>query len=395
MEQYARVCAYIDLDALHKNISAMKQNLNPDVKIIGVIKTDGYGHGAIPVAWEMEKIDYVHGFAVATVEEGIQLRKAGIQKPVLVLGYTFPYSYPELIEYHITPTVFKKQTLQKLDMLAKEKNTVFPVHIKVDTGMSRIGIFPNQEGLDFVKYALTCSHLSAEGIFTHFAKADEADKTFANQQFRIFMDFVRLCEKECGYEFPYVHCSNSPGIIDMPYANEDLVRAGISLYGLWPSDEVSRESVPLQPVLSLKSHVVFIKEVGPGVPVSYNGTYVTDRQTRIATVPVGYGDGYPRKLSNRASVIIRGKKLPVIGKICMDQFMVDVTGTDCEEGDEVTLIGSDGDVSITMEELGDLSGRFNYELACDIGKRVPRVYLKKGQAVYTKDYFDDVEIRKL
>ena len=392
MEQYARACAYIDLDALHDNINAMKNNMNPNAKMIGVIKTDAYGHGALPIAWEMEKLSFVHGFAVATVEEAMQLRNANIKKPILILGYTFPYSYATIIENDICPTVFRTDMLQQLNDVSKSLNKKVNVHIKVDTGMSRIGIYPDDNGLQFVKDALALENICVEGIFTHFAKADEKDKTFADMQYQIFMEFVKQCQSEFQYEFPYIHCSNSAGIIDMQYANQDLVRAGIALYGMWPSNEVNKEAVLLKPVMSLKSHIIFMKEVMPGTPVSYNGTYVTDKKTKIATIPVGYGDGYPRKLSNIGSVLVNGQKAPIIGRICMDQFMVDVTEIECKEGDEVTLIGKDGDETLTMEYLGDISGRFNYELACDIGKRIPHVFIKNGKPIYSKDYNDDIKI---
>ena len=392
MEQYARACAYIDLDALHDNINAMKKNMNPNAKMIGVIKTDAYGHGALPIAWEMETLSIVHGFAVATVEEAMQLRNANIKKPILILGYTFPYSYETIIENDICPTVFRTDMLHQLDDVAKSLNKKVNVHIKVDTGMSRIGIYPDDNGLQFVKDALSLENVCVEGIFTHFAKADEKDKAFADKQYQTFMEFVKQCQSEFQYEFPYVHCSNSAGIIDMQYANQDLVRAGIALYGMWPSNEVNKEAVLLKPVMSLKSHIIFMKEVMPGTPVSYNGTYVTDKKTKIATIPVGYGDGYPRKLSNIGSVLVNGQKAPIIGRICMDQFMVDVTEIECKEGDEVTLIGKDGDETLTMEYLGDISGRFNYELACDIGKRIPHVFIKNGKPIYSKDYNDDIKI---
>ena len=390
MEQYARACAYIDLDALHDNINAMKKNMNPNAKMIGVIKTDAYGHGALPIAWEMEKLSIVHGFAVATVEEAMQLRNANIKKPILILGYTFPYSYETIIENDICPTVFRTDMLHQLADVAKSLNKKVNVHIKVDTGMSRIGIYPDDSGLQFVKDALSLENVCVEGIFTHFAKADEKDKAFADKQYQTFMGFVKQCQSEFQYEFPYVHCSNSAGIIDMPYANQDLVRAGIALYGMWPSDEVNKEAVLLKPVMSLKSHIIFMKEVMPGTPVSYNGTYVTDKKTKIATIPVGYGDGYPRSLSNKGYVLIRGQKAFICGRICMDQFMVDVTNIpEVEEGDEVVLVGKSGKKEISVEELAALSGRFNYEFVCDLGKRIPRVYYKNGEIVETKDYFNE------
>ncbi len=396
LEQYSRVCAHIDLDAILHNLEQMHSHIHADTKIMAVIKADAYGHGAVPIAWEMEELSYVHGYGVASVEEAMQLRNANIRKPILVLGYTFPYSYETLINQEITPAVFRSDVLHQLDEIAGRMNVKTPIHIKVDTGMTRIGIRPDEKGAAFVKEALACENLSVEGIFTHFSKADEADKTFANGQLNKFRAFVAKCEKDNDFKFKYVHCSNSAGIIDMPDANLDLVRAGIILYGMWPSGEVNKDALMLEPVLSLKSHIVYVKDVEAGVPVSYNGTYITGGKTRIATIPVGYADGYPRNLSNTGTVIIGGKRAPIIGRVCMDQFMVDVTDIpECKEGDEVTLIGRDGDECITIEELGDISGRFNYEFACEIGKRTPRVFFRHGKAFCAKDYYDDVKIKKI
>ena len=301
-----------------------------------------------------------------------------------------------MINQEIIPTVFRMDMLQELNQTAAKLGVKAAVHIKVDTGMARIGIQPDEEGSLFVKEALACEHLSVDGIFTHFAKADEADKTAANKQLDTFLSFVKECEIKFDYKFPYVHCSNSAGILDMPQANLDLVRAGIILYGMWPSDEVNKDVIPLAPVLSLKSHITYIKEVEAGIPVSYNGIYTTDKKTRIATIPVGYADGYPRNLTGKGYILVCGKKAPIIGRICMDQFMVDVTDIPlCKEGDEVTLIGKDGEQNITIEELGALSGRFNYEFACEIGKRTPRVFFRHGKAFCAKDYYDDVKIKKI
>lgn len=396
MKHYERVCARINLDAVRANLDAMKHNLKPQTKMIGVIKTDGYGHGAVPIAWEMEKIDYIYGYAVATVEEAMQLRNEKIKKPILILGYTFPYSYQEIVENEIRPAVFREDMLTELNEAAQKKGKKCYIHIKVDTGMSRIGIFPNQDGINFIKKAFTMSNLIVEGIFTHFARADEKDKASAYHQIEKFHSFVQECEDILSYKFPVVHCSNSAGIVELPEANDDVVRAGITLYGLWPSNEVRKDIVPLEPVLSLESHITYIKEVEEGVPVSYGGTYVTEKKTRIATIPVGYGDGYPRSLSSIGYVLINGQKASILGRICMDQFMVDVTDIpEAREGDLVTLIGKNKDISITMEELGDLSKRFNYELACDLGKRIPRIFIKNGQEVYAKDYYNDVSIEKI
>lgn len=379
MKKHKRVFAAIHLDAVKNNIEQMEKKISDKTGILCVIKTDGYGHGAVPVASVLESEDCVAGFAVATAEEAIELRDADINKPVLVLGYTFPQDYDELIYRNVRMTVFRRDTLKKLSEAVERLNSngiscKALVHIKVDTGMGRIGIMPDDEGLAFVEEAMSCKGIEVEGIFTHFARADETDKTSAVEQYEKFITFVNRAEKTCGKTIPYKHCANSAAILELPQTNMDLVRAGIAMYGLWPSDEVKKE-IALQPVLSLHSHIVYCKEVPTGTPISYGGTYVTDKVTRVATVPVGYGDGYPRALSNIGHVLVCGKKAPILGRICMDQFMVDVSDIpEAVEGCLVTLIGRDGKEEITMEQLGDLSGRFNYELACDLGKRIPRVY---------------------
>ena len=376
---YLRGYAEVDLDAVVYNMKNMKQNIAPETKMIGVIKTDGYGHGSIPIARELEKLDFMFGFAVATAEEAHNLREAGITKPILVLGYTFPYSYERMAEEEIRPAVFRYDTLQELSEAAHKAGKPVKVHIKVDTGMSRIGITPDEEGLKFVECAMQQKGIEIEGIFTHFAKADMADKTDAEKQLQKFQNFIRMIREKLHLEIPVKHCSNSAGILEMPEANMDVVRAGITLYGLYPSEEVSREAVPLRPALSFYSHVVYCKTIHKGQSVSYGGTFTAKEDVRVATVPIGYGDGYPRSLSGKGYVLIHGKKAPILGRVCMDQFMVDVSAIpDVKEGDKVTLLGYDGDEQISAELLGELSGRFNYELVCDIGKRIPRVYLKDG-----------------
>ena len=389
-ENYQRVYAAIDLDAVCYNMEQMHGNLTAHTKMIGVIKTDGYGHGAVQIGRELEQMDYVFGYAVATAEEALILRHAGLGKPILILGYTFPYCYEELIRQDIRPAVFREDTVDELAACARRLGKSAKVHVKVDTGMTRVGIRPDESGLAFVDKVLHTEGIELEGMFTHFARADERDKTAVMKQLTQIRDFMNLAEKESGYRIPVKHCSNSAGLIEIREADMDVVRAGITLYGLWPSSEVSRDIVNLQPVLSLKSHIVYIKEVEAGVPVSYGGTYVTPKRMRIATIPVGYGDGYPRGLSGKGYVLIRGRRAPILGRVCMDQFMVSVEEIpEAAEGDEVTLIGMDGKEQITMEDLGELSGRFNYELACDLGKRIPRVYLKNGRITATKDYYKD------
>ncbi len=390
LEKYERVYAAVDLSAALKNMERMHEALSPQTEMIGVIKTDGYGHGAVPIGRELEELPYVFGYATATAEEAFILRRAGLKKPILILGYTFPYSYEELIMQRIRPAVFRKDALEVLDACAEKMGKKAVVHVKVDTGMSRIGIRPDEEGLFFMEWLFGLKHIEVEGIFTHFARADEADQTPALAQLEQFTAFVAEAERRVGKQIPLKHCSNSAGILTLPQANLSLVRAGITLYGLSPSEEVTRDILSLRPVLSLKSRLVYVKEIEAGTPVSYGGTFVAKERMRIATVPVGYGDGYPRSLSGKGSVLIRGKRAPILGRICMDQFMVDVSAIPgVTEGDEVTLIGADGREEITMEELGALSGRFNYELACDLGKRIPRVYLKDGEIVCTVDDYGE------
>lgn len=383
---YQRVCAYVDLDALLYNVEQMKQNISTATKMVGVIKTDGYGHGAVQLAKTLEEVDYFWGYAVATPEEAMELRKNGIRKPILILGYTFPYAYEWFAENEIRPAVFTDEMLYDLSKVAEKQGKTIKVHVKVDTGMSRIGIKPNEDGLAFVERALHTPGLMVEGLFTHFARADEYDKKYAEKQFKLFTNFAKEIEDKLHYKVPFVHCSNSAGIVELSYANLDLVRAGITLYGLWPSNEVAQDIVDLKPLLTLKSHVAYVKEIEEGTQVSYGGTYVADSKRKVATIPVGYGDGYPRGLSNKGYVLIKGQKAPILGRVCMDQFMVDVTEfDDVKVGDEVTLIGNDGEESISMEFLGDVSGRFNYELACDLGRRIPRVYVKDGKQIAVKD----------
>ncbi len=371
-----RVYAEVDLGAIRNNMRNMKQNIAEHTKMIAVIKTDGYGHGAIPIAHCLEPEEYMFGYAVATAEEAKELRQAGLRKPILILGYTFPYSYEMFAEEEIRPAVFRRDSIALLGAAALKAGKPIKVHIKVDTGMGRIGIAPDDEGVAFVKALKEQPGIEIEGIFTHFAKADYADKRDALEQLKTFRAFVERVERELSLEIPLKHCSNSAGILELADANMDVVRAGISLYGLMPSDEVGAGRVTLQPALSLYSHIVYVKTMHTGQSISYGKTYQVMRDMRVATVPVGYGDGYPRSLSGKGYVLIAGKRAPILGRVCMDQFMVDVSEIpEALEGTEVVLLGKSGNEEITAELLGDLSGRFNYELVCDLNKRVPRVYV--------------------
>ena len=374
MGKNGRVTAYVHMDAVEHNFRNMKANLKDEIKMVAVIKTDGYGHGAIPIAKRVEPYDYIWGFAVAAVSEAMELREAGIRKPILILGYTFEEDYAKMVQNQIRPSVFTYEMAEKFAAEAKKQNVCAPVHIAVDTGMTRIGVQDQNCGLAIVKRICKLSGISVEGVFTHFAKADETDKTYTKMQMDRFCRFCDEMEQQ-GITGFIRHCANSAGILEIPEAQMDMVRAGITIYGIYPSFEVSRETVCLEPVMELKSHIVYIKTVEAGTSISYGGTYVTDSSRQIATIPVGYGDGYPRSLSNKGYVLIHGQKAPIVGRVCMDQFMVDVTDLDVHLLDEVTLLGRDGNAEITVDELGALSGRFPYEFVCDIGKRVPRVYL--------------------
>lgn len=387
MKTYSRVYAKIDLDAVTYNMEQMKQKINGNTKIMAVIKSDGYGHGAIQVAEVLEKYDYIWGFAVATLDEAVVLRTEGIKKPILVLGCIFPDQYLEMLDNEIRMNVYTEEMAKEISYMARREGKTAYLHIKLDTGMARLGFAINDESIDAITRISKLQNVNMEGIFTHFAKADETDKTFTENQINQFVTMTQKL-KEKGVTFLYEHCANSAAIIDVEDARFDIVRAGISTYGLYPSDEVDQNAVHLKPALALKSHVAFVKEIEPGTPVSYGGTFVATKKMKIATIPVGYGDGYPRSLSGKGYVLIRGKKANIIGRICMDQFMVDVTDIEgVSFGDKVTLIGRDGNKSISVEKLSELSGRFNYEFICALGKRIPRVYVKNGKIAEQVDYF--------
>ena len=387
MKKYRRVHADIDLDAVLFNFAQMSENIPKGTKIMAVVKTDAYGHGAVPLAKHLEPLEYLWGFATATVDEAVELRRAGIAKPILILGYVFREHYYDVVKYDIAPAVFTIDMARDLSRAAIVANKNCKIHLAVDTGMGRIGYQVTEESADEMAQIAGLPNIIVEGIFTHFSRADEPDRDVTEKQMQLFSDMVTML-KNRGIEVPIKHCSNSAGIVEFETANMDLVRAGVILYGMWPSAEVNHEKLLLKPALRLVSHVAYVKTLEAGRPISYGGTYVTSKDTKVATIPVGYGDGYCRGLSNKGYVLIHGCKAPIIGKVCMDQFMVDVTEiADVKVGDKVTLIGKDGDLELTMEEIGELSGRFNYEFACDLGKRIPRVFYKNGEETRSKDYF--------
>ncbi len=385
MREYYRVQANINLDAIYDNVRNAKQLLRPETKLMAVIKADGYGHGAVEIAKTVDGL--VDAYGVAILEEGIELRRAGIDKPILILGFTPQPQYKAMIDYQISTAVFQLDMAERLSQAAVMGGKSAGIHLKLDTGMSRIGFALDDAALEHILKIAELPGIRIEGCFSHFARMDEADKTRAMEQFSRFCSFVSRLE-DAGIRIPIKHISNSAGIIEAPEVHLDMVRDGICIYGLYPSEEVQKDRLPLVPAMELKAWVSYVKELEAGVEIGYGGTYTTSRKTKVATVPVGYADGYPRCLSNTGRVLIRGKSAPIIGRVCMDQFMVDVTDIEgVLEGDEVTLFGRDGEAQISVEEISGMSHSFNYEFVCDVGKRVPRVFYQNGKVVGTKDFY--------
>ena len=373
MNRYLRCYAEISLEAIGHNIREVKKRLPEGVKLLGVVKANAYGHGAVPVASYLEnQVDY---FATATIEEAVELRENGISAPILILGYVSPSQYGDLVEYDITQTIDSYAQALALEKEAARQNRKAKAHLAVDTGMTRIGFQVTEHDADEAAKIADLPHIELEGMFTHFSCADQEDKTYCSMQMEKYDKMTALLA-ERGVTIPLRHICNSAGIMEFDDHRFEMVRSGIITYGIYPSEKVKKERLDLIPALSWKSHVIHVKEVGPGIGVSYGPTYVTEKpMTRIATVSAGYADGYPRALSNQGCVLIHGKKAPIIGRICMDQMMVDVTDIpDVQVEDVVTLVGTDGDETITIEEIANPAARFDYEMLCDISSRVTRVY---------------------
>ena len=373
MNRYLRCYAEISLEAIGHNIREVKKRLPEGVKLLGVVKANAYGHGAVPVASYVEnQVDY---FATATFVEAGELRENGISAPILILGYVSPSQYGDLVEYDITQTIDSYAQALALEKEAARQNRKAKAHLAVDTGMTRIGFQVTEHDADEAAKIADLPHIELEGMFTHFSCADQEDKTYCSMQMEKYDKMTALLA-ERGVTIPLRHICNSAGIMEFDDHRFEMVRSGIITYGIYPSEEAKKERLDLIPALSWKSHVIHVKEVGPGIGVSYGATYVTEKpMTRIATVSAGYADGYPRALSNQGCVLIHGKKAPIIGRICMDQMMVDVTDIpDVQVEDVVTLVGTDGDETITIEEIANPAARFDYEMLCDISSRVTRVY---------------------
>lgn len=373
MRQFDRTYAEVNLQAIRHNIEEARRNIKPDTKIMAIVKANAYGHGAVPVAKAL--VSQVDAYGVAMIEEALELRDAGIDKMILILGYTGEEWFDQLVKQRISQTIYTYDMAEKLSEIAVSFGKQTPIQIKVDTGMGRIGFAPTEESLDLVVKISQLPGVFIEGIFTHFARADEKTIEAAREPFARYMEFVQGLE-ERGIRIPIRHVSNSASIIGFPEANLDMVRSGITTYGLYPSEEVSKEIMKLQPAMEWKSRISFVKKVEPGTSISYGGTFTAESPMMVATVPVGYADGMKRDLSGKGRVLVHGEYAPILGRVCMDQFMIDVTEIpDVKIGDVVTIFGKDGGECIPVEEIAELSHSFNYEFVCSITDRVPRKYL--------------------
>ena len=382
---YQRIYARIDLDAMAHNIDLAKKKIG-SAKLMLVLKADAYGHGAVAVAQTFEQD--ADAFAVAEMNEAIELRRAGISKPILILGYTSPALFAAAITYDITLSMFQPENLVLLSKEAGRMGKVARVHLAVDTGMGRIGFAVTEGDADAAAMAMKLPNLAIEGIFSHFAAADGENMASITAQRREFSRFLQMLEARGAKLLP-IHMDNSAGIFRSGQY-DDMVRLGIGLYGLYPSAEVRalcEKDVPLRPVMSLVTHIAHIKTLSAGQGIGYGSAYVTTRETRVATIPVGYGDGYPRALSGKGEVLIHGMRCPILGRVCMDQMMVDITHIpEATVEDAVVLLGWDGDANISVEELADAAYSFNYEFVCGVARRVPRVYVKDGEIQKTVSY---------
>jgi alanine racemase len=363
--------AEIDLRSLAFNYRQLQRRIPKGVKLLAVVKADAYGHGAIPVSLQLEKLG-VEYLAVAIPEEGADLRKGGVKTPILILGGIFDRDVDRVFHFHLTPVVFRKDSLEFLSKEAERRGRKVRVHLKVDTGMGRLGV-PFSLWGDFLKEVKRSSKIEVEGILSHYSMTDEEGGSFTQRQWKIFQEAVAMVE-EIGISFRYLHIASSAPLTRFPSCSGNLVRPGIMLYGSYPSPAF-RDLIPLKPIMTLKTRIHFLKHVVPGTKISYGGTFVTKRESLIATLPIGYADGYSRHLSNRGEVLIRGKRAPVIGSVCMDFTMVDVTDIPgVSMGDEVVLLGRQGKEQITAEEIAEKVNSISYEVLCLIGKRVPRIY---------------------
>lgn len=385
MTDEERVLAIVDLDAIASNIKNIRAKVDKNSGIIGIIKADAYGHGSVETA----KVLLDNGadwLAVAVVDEGLNLRKNGITAPILLLGYTPELRLNDVINNGFIQTVYSYDTAKKLSDAASALGKKAVIHIKIDTGMGRIGYRVNEESADEIVKISKLPNIDVNGMFTHFSTADEADKAYTLEQYNKFVKMNDMLE-ERGLHIPVKHAANSAAIMDFDNMMFNMVRPGIILYGAYPSDEVKKENLSLSPAMSIKTHVSYVKDVNEGDSISYGRKYTAPSKRRIATIPVGYADGFIRAYSNGGKVLVRGEYAPIVGRICMDQFMVDVTDIDgVEVNDEVVLMGKQGDKEITADFIASVLDTINYEVFCTLSKRVPRQYIQNGKIVKTIKY---------
>ena len=384
------VWAEIDLDNLANNMKEIRRLTDKKAKVTAVIKADGYGHGAKYIAQTLLE-NGADRFAVAVLDEALELRNSDVTVPILVLGYTQPDRAKAIIENNIEQAVYSYELAKALSEEAVKQNKEAKIHIKLDTGMGRIGLRADESAIDCIKEIYELPNLTIEGMFTHFAIADEKDKTYTEEQFNKFMWVANRLEEE-GIKIRLKHCGNSATIIDLPKMHLDMVRAGIILYGLAPSQDVELDKINLKQVMSLKVRITHVKEINSGESVSYGRKFIASKKSKIASLPIGYADGYTRMLSGKAEALVNGIRVPVVGRICMDQCMIDVTGIeDVKVGDEVVLFGEQKGSFISIDEIAEKLGTINYEVVCMIGKRVPRVYVKEGKIVDIVNYISPYE----
>lgn len=379
------VWAEINLDNLAFNMRQIRSKAKSK-DIIAVVKADAYGHGALDIAPVLLE-NGATSLAVAVVSEGVELRRGGIECPIMVLGFTPPSLMDDLVKYDIQQTVFSYSYAKELSAIAEKNHKKARIHIAVDTGMGRIGFMPNKESVEGVLKISKLPNIEVQGIFSHFSTADEKDKEYTDYQLSKFNEFYDALSK-VGVKIKIRHIANSAAIIELPKTHFEAVRPGIILYGYYPSEEVDKSNIQLKPVMELKTNIAHIKKIPSGYYISYGRKFKSTRETVVATLPVGYADGYTRLLFNKAKVIINGQFAPVVGRICMDQCMVDVTNIkgEIKVGDEVILIGEKGGISINADHIAEMLGTINYEVVCMISKRVPRVYIKDGEVVKIRNY---------
>lgn len=378
------VYAEINLDAIAYNMRNIKK-LAQDKEVIAVVKADCYGHGAVDVVPTLLE-NGASRLAVAVLTEGIELRNLNISAPIMILGYTPLYLGEELINYDIEQTVYDLEYARELSDIALKLNKKAKIHIALDTGMGRIGFVPNEKALEDVKAICNLEGIEVMGIFTHFSTADEKDKTYTNNQYKKFVDFTNKLS-ESGIKIPLMHVANSGAIMDMKDTYLDAVRAGIILYGYYPSDDVNKEVLPLKPALTLKAKITRVQQMDEGCDISYGRTFTTKRKSIIATLPIGYADGYSRLLSPECKVIVNGKFAPVIGRICMDQCMIDITDVgEVKVNDEVILLGSHNNLKFDADDFAKIMGTINYEVLCMFKHRIPRIYTKNNEIVSIRNY---------